>query len=53
MICGPRNSIVAQLQGAVYDWLLDASPWIVATSIWPELHEIWIDKIHDYVHEGD
>lgn len=60
MLIGPRNGIIAELTGAVYDWMADASPWEILPSAkwdfikhdWPEL---WVDKIHDFVgeeHEG-
>lgn len=51
---GPRNSVIAALQGAVYDWVMDSSPWINSDwMMWLELHELWVDRIHDYVYEGE
>lgn len=47
---GPRNSVIAHLQGLTYDLLRDTSPFICSDWMyWQELHELWVDKIHDHV----
>lgn len=49
---GPRNSVIAALQGLPYDWLRDTSPFINTRWMrWEELPELWVDKIHDHVGE--
>lgn len=54
---GPRNSVVRLLRGEEVtseDWVTDQSEFIDSRWLYfNELPELWIDKIHDYVHEGD
>lgn len=53
-VIGPRNSVVAHLQGLAYDLLRDTSPFITTGWMeWRDLPELWIDRIHDYVAEDD
>lgn len=57
MMVGPRNSIVARIQGKPFDWTTDTSPWSVFSGrrwqILEEYPELWVDKIHDYVADDD
>ena len=52
-VWGPRNSVIAGLRGTLTEdqWLADTSEWIVfgPWTPWRDLHELWVDKIHDYV----
>jgi len=49
---GPRNSVVAAIQGRTYDALRDTSEWINANWMgWRDLPEMWVDRIHDFVGE--
>lgn len=54
---GPRNSIVRTLMGeevTTEEWVADQSEFVDSRSVYfDELPELWVDKVHDYVDEGD
>ena len=44
------NALISELQGLTYAWLREMCGEFTP---WEECSELWVDKIHDYVHVDD